>query len=501
MQTKEHFDVLIVGAGLSGIGAGCHLTKECPGKTFAILESRKTSGGTWDLFRYPGIRSDSDMYTLGYEFKTWTSEDGIAEGGDILNYIREAAKEHNVESKIRYEHKVIKANWDTNQALWLVDVVIGETGEVAQYTCKFFHTCCGYYNYEKGFTPDFPGVNQFKGEVIHPQLWPEELDYEDKKVVVIGSGATAVTLVPAMSEKAEKVTMLQRSPTYIIPLPKKNPLALKLFKFLPDKIAYSMTRVANVLLSMYLYSRSRNKPEKVRSMIRHITNKYVGEKVDVDVHFKPKYEPWDERLCVIPDGDLFKAIRKDKAHIETDHIETFTENGIQLKSGKHLDADIIVTATGLELQLLGGMELYIDGKPVEFTEKVGYKGMMFNDIPNMSIVFGYTNASWTLKADLINKYLCRLIKYMDKNDYDYCMPVINDPDVKAVPFLDLKSGYVMRAKDKLPKQGSKGPWKLNQNYFTDKFQLQVKTITDDSMLFVRKKPVEKEESVLLEKTA
>ncbi|HEX4937330.1 MAG TPA: NAD(P)/FAD-dependent oxidoreductase [Candidatus Kapabacteria bacterium] len=480
----EYVDVLIIGAGLSGIGAACHLRRDCPNKTFAILEGRNAMGGTWDLFRYPGIRSDSDMYTLGYNFKPWTNPKAIADGASIRDYIRETAAEHKVDRKIRYGHKVIRADWSSDQAQWTVDILRTDSGDTLQMRCNFLLGCTGYYNYAAGFTPHFEGREQFKGTIIHPQHWPEDLDYSGKRVVVIGSGATAVTLVPAMTDKAAHVTMLQRSPSYVASVPLEDKLSNKLRRYLPEKLVYRMARTRNVGFQMGFFKLARSKPDTIKRLLLSQVKRQVGPNVDM-AHFTPNYNPWDERLCAVPNGDLFKVIRKGKASVVTDHIERFTENGILLKSGKTLEADIIITATGLDLQLLGGTQLAVDGKPFEMSQTMNYKGVMFRDLPNFAMVFGYTNASWTLKADITCEYLCRLLKLMDRKGARQCTPRAKPGSVHEVPFLDMKSGYVQRALSRLPRQGSRAPWKLYQNYALDLAMLRFGKIEDDVLEFTR----------------
>jgi monooxygenase len=417
----EHVDVLIVGAGLSGIGAAYHLQKQCPNKKVVIVERRQAIGGTWDLFRYPGIRSDSDMFTLGYNFKPWTNPKAIADGTSIREYVQETARENGIDKKIRFGLQVRNAAWSSANATWTVDAVREATGEAVQFTCRFLLMCSGYYNYDSGYTPEFKGIENYQGQVVHPQKWTEDIDYTNKNVVVIGSGATAVTLVPSMADKAAHVTMLQRSPTYVISVPERDIISDKLRPFLPEKMVYRLARTRNVGLQMMFYRLSKNKPEVAKRFLLQMVRRQLGKNADMS-HFTPKYNPWDERVCAVPDGDLFKVIRQGKASVVTDHIDTFTKTGIRLKSGQELQADMIITATGLNLQLLGGMKIQVDGKPFEMTETLNYRGVMFKDLPNLAMIFGYTNASWTLKADLSSEYICRLLKHMDKDGLRQCTP-------------------------------------------------------------------------------
>jgi cation diffusion facilitator CzcD-associated flavoprotein CzcO len=479
----EHLDVLIVGAGLSGVGAACHLQTKLPGKTYAIFEAREAIGGTWDLFRYPGIRSDSDMFTLGYSFAPWKSPKSIADGPSILAYIKETARDFGVDRNIRFHHQVVRAEWSTPDARWTVTAQRDDTGETVHVTCDFLFMCSGYYRYDEGYSPEFKGSDRFAGQVIHPQHWPEDLDYAGKRVVVIGSGATAVTLVPAMAETAGHVTMLQRTPTYIVSLPGRDPIATLLAKFLPQKALYPIVRWKNVLLSMLSFQVSRRKPQLMKGLIRKGLEKSLPEGFDIDTHFKPPYDPWDQRMCVVPDGDLFEAIKRDDVDIVTDEIETFTENGIQLRSGKELAADIIVTATGLNMLAIGGAQLAVDGQDVVLSETVGYKGMMFSGVPNLAAAIGYTNASWTLKCDLVCQYVTRLLEYMDENGYREVVPKWSDPNLPTTPFVDLKSGYVLRAVDQFPKQASREPWRLYQNYIRDLLMLRHRPLVDEALEF------------------
>ncbi len=482
----EHFDVLIVGAGLSGIGAAYHLQKECPGKSYIILEGRQASGGTWDLFRYPGVRSDSDMYTLGYRFRPWREAKAIADGPSILRYIRETAQENGIDRKIRYGHQAKVASWSTDECKWKVDAA-GPEGRAVRLTCNFLYMCSGYYDYAAGYMPGWPRMENFRGQIVHPQKWPEGLDYAGKRIVVIGSGATSVTLVPALVEKAAHVIMLQRSPSYVLALPSKDMLAEWLRGKVPEHLAYMIVRWKNVLVAMYLYNQSRSKPEKIKKWLLGMAQKALGPGHDVAKHFTPKYNPWDQRLCFVPDADLFRAIKSGKASVVTDEIEMFTEKGLRLRSGEELEADIIVTATGLKVQLMGGMEVWVDGARVNLSRTMSYKGMMYSDVPNLASSFGYTNASWTLKSDLTAEYVCRLLKHMEAGGYDYCTPRKRDASIAEVPAIDFSSGYIQRAKDVLPKQGSKRPWRVHQNYALDLLEFRFASVDDGTMEFARAK--------------
>jgi monooxygenase len=480
---SEHVEVLIVGAGLSGVGAACHLQERCPGKSYAILEARDTIGGTWDLFRYPGIRSDSDMFTLGYRFRPWRDEKSLADGSTILEYIRDTAREHRVEDKIRFGHRVLAAEWSSADARWTVRAERAG-GETVELTCDFLYGCTGYYRYDEGYSPDFPGSERFRGEIVHPQHWPENLDYAGKRIVVIGSGATALTLVPAMAERAAHVTMLQRSPAYVISLPARDPFANAVRRLLPEKPAYTVARWKNVLMAMVSFKLARRAPQLVRRIVRATVAHQLPDGYDVDRHFNPTYDSWDQRLGLVPGGDLFKAISSGSASIVTDTIETFTETGMRLASGEELEADVIVTATGLNLLVLGGMSIAVDGEDVDMAETVAYKGMMFSGIPNMAMALGYTNASWTLKCDLVAEYVCRLINHMDARGYRIATPRAPEPTLPTEPFIDLKSGYVLRSLDQLPKQGAEQPWRLHQNYARD-IRLLRRGPVDDAMGFSR----------------
>ena len=480
----EHFDVLIVGAGFSGIGAGYRLQTECPGKTYAILESRNAMGGTWDLFRYPGIRSDSDMYTLGFAFRPWREKKSIAGGASIVNYIRETASEYGIDQKIRYGHTVTRASWSSPHAEWTVDAT-GPEGKPLRFTCNFLYMCSGYYDYAQGYLPGWPQMDRYRGRIVHPQHWPEDLDVAGQRIVVIGSGATAVTLVPALARTAAHVTMLQRSPSYIVARPSEDPIAKWMNGRLPESLAGKLLRWKNVLLGTYFYNFARKKPERTKKMIFQYVSKFLGPEYDAAKHFTPRYNPWDQRLCLIPDADLLVAIRAGKASIVTDEIATFTERGLHLKSGEELPADIIVTATGLNIKLLGGIRMTVDGANINPVQSLSYKGMMYSDIPNFASAFGYTNASWTLKSDLTAQYMCRLLNYMQSRDYAYCTPRRRDPSITEEPAITLNSGYLQRSNDLLPKQGSKKPWRLHQNYARDLLALKLGRINDGTMEFTR----------------
>ena len=482
MGNLEHLDVLIVGAGLSGIGAAYHLQTYCPQKTWAIFEGREVIGGTWDLFRYPGVRSDSDMYTLGYRFRPWKNARAIADGPSILEYIEETAREYDIDQKIRFDHRVRRATWSSRTSQWTVEAERSGGGAI-RITCNFMYLCTGYYNYESGYLPQWKGVEQFNGTIVHPQKWPNDLDYDRKRVVVIGSGATAVTLVPAMAERAAHVTMLQRSPTYIVNLPSRDKIANTLRRHLPLKTAYAVTRWKNVFLQMFFYTMARKKPQLFKNMVMKGVRHQLG--AGYEQHFSPSYNPWDQRLCLVPDADLFNSIRNGNASVVTDKIDSFTESGIRLESGKELEADIVVAATGLDLRLMHGLELTVDGKAVDMSKTMAYKGMMFSDVPNLAAAFGYTNASWTLKCDLTSEYVCKLLNHMDRFGYTKCTPRKSDSSVQEEPVLDFTSGYVQRALGSLPKQGSKTPWRLHQNYALDLIGVRFNDIDDGVMEFRR----------------
>jgi cation diffusion facilitator CzcD-associated flavoprotein CzcO len=483
-RAPEHVDALIVGAGLSGVGAASRLRAECPGKTFAVLEARGAIGGTWDLFRYPGVRSDSDMFTLSYRFRPWTGSTAIADGRSIRRYIEETAREYRVTERIRFHHRVVSAEWSSADARWTVTAERTDTGETVRLTCSWLTVAAGYYDYAEGFRPRFRGEERFGGALVHPQHWPEDLDYAGKRIVVIGSGATAVTLVPSLTDRAAHVTMLQRTPSYIISLPEKDPIATVLRKRLPAAAAYRIVRAKNVLLTTVMYQFSRRRPAAMKALIRKGLVKQLPAGYEVDTHFSPPYDPWDQRLCIVPDGDLFRALSDGSASIVTDRIAEFTETGVRLESGAELPADIIVTATGLKVRPLGGMSLTVDGEKVDLAERYSYKGMMFSGVPNLAMVFGYTNASWTLRADLINRYACRLLRHMDAHGYVAATPV-PPKDGHSAPFVDLTSGYIQRALHELPRQGSRSPWRVYQNYLLDRRLMRRGSLEDEGMTFQR----------------
>lgn len=480
----EHFDVVIVGAGISGISTAWHLQDRCPTKSYVILERRANIGGTWDLFKYPGIRSDSDMFTLGFRFKPWTSAKSIADGPSIWNYINEAAQENGIDKHIRTNHRVLGADWSDAENRWTITVEAD--GEQKQITAWFLSVCSGYYNYDQGYSPEFPGADDFAGQIIHPQHWPEDLDYAGKKIVVIGSGATAVTLIPSLvNGGAAHVTMLQRSPTYIGSLPLVDPVAEKTNKYLPKNLAHFVNRWKAIAFSTAQYQLARKFPNYMRKTLMTMAQRRLPEGFDVQKHFGPRYNPWDERLCLAPNGDLFKTIRAGKADVVTDTIAKFTETGIKLTSGEELTADIIITATGLNMQLFGGASLTRNGQEVDLTETMTYKGLMLSGVPNMAITFGYTNASWTLKADLVSEFICRVLNYMDDNGFDRVEPQHPGDAVDALPFMDFNPGYFRRAMDSLPKSGSRAPWRLKQNYFFDLRMIRYDKVDEESLHFTK----------------
>jgi monooxygenase len=478
------FDVLIVGAGLSGIGAAAHLTMQCPDKSFAILEQRADMGGTWDLFRYPGIRSDSDMHTLGYRFKPWLHEKTIADGPSIWDYVHETAAEYAITPKIKFRHRVISADWSSATARWTVTTQHEDSGEQLHYTANFLFMCAGYYDYDKGYRPEFPGEADFKGQILHPQHWPQDLDYAGKKVVVIGSGATAVTIVPVVARQAAKVTMLQRTPTWMVSQPSIDPFSRAVRKVLPEKAAYAVTRFKNILWQRIVYKRARSQPAKVGETLLNMARKELPASIDIDTHFTPPYGPWEQRMCLIPDSDMFKAVSDGSAEVVTDHIDHFTAMGIKLKSGKELEADIIVTATGLNLVTLGKTALSIDGKPTKLSDHFNYKGVMFSDMPNLASVFGYINASWTLKTDIVADYVCRLLKTMDAKGASIANPKLGDTNMPRLPFVsDFSSGYFARSFDALPVNGDRHPWRVLQDYRAEKKILTKDAIDDGTLVF------------------
>lgn len=478
----EHVDVLIVGAGLSGIGAAYHLQDRCPAKSYLILEGRDAIGGTWDLFRYPGVRSDSDMYTFGYAFQPWTGGESFADGPAIRAYIRGTAEAHGIDRKIRFQHRVVGAAWSSAEAQWTVDVEVGPEAQPARFTCGFLYTCTGYYDYEEGYAPTWPGMARYRGRIVHPQHWPDDLDYAEQRVLVIGSGATAVTLVPAMATEAAHVTMLQRSPTYVVAQPAQDAIADRLRRLLPERLAYGLIRWKNVLRSWFYYQLARRRPEGFRAAVMRRAQEALGPAVDVDPHFNPSYDPWDQRLCLAPDGDLFEALRAGRASIVTGHIETFTEAGVRLQSGQELEADLVVTATGLVLRLLSGITLTVDGEPVDLAQTMAYKGAMYSGVPNLTSAFGYTNASWTLKVDLTAAWVCRLLNYMDQHGWATVTPQ-RDPAQEEEPVIDFSSGYVQRALDQLPAQGAERPWRLHQNYALDLLDFRFSSVDDGALVF------------------
>lgn len=490
MQTK-YIDILVIGAGLSGIGAGYHIQTKCPEKSYLILEGRESIGGTWDLFRYPGVRSDSDMFTLGYSFHPWASTKAISEGAIILDYIRDTARQFGIDQHIRFNHRVCRASWSSEEALWTVDAEIGEEKTPVQFTCRFLYMCTGYYDYDNGYTPAWDSISTFKGEVVHPQKWTADIDYAGKQVVVIGSGATAVTIVPAMAETAQHVTMLQRSPTYIVSRPSESKVVKWLYRLFPKRVAFGLSRWESILFQMYQFILARRFPKTVKKTIMDMAREELGKDYDVETHFNPSYNPWDERLCLVPDSDLFNAIKSGKASIVTDHIQHFTKDGIQLKSGDELRADIIVTATGLRVKLLHGITLIVDGKSVDLGKTFTYKGMMFSNVPNFAQSFGYTNASWTLKSELISEYVCRMVNYMDKKDYNYCVPKHNTTSPEnGKPAVDFTSGYIQRALRELPKQGDTRPWLAHQNYILDMMDIRFGQLDDGVLTFSIKHPIQ-----------
>ena len=481
-MASETFDVVIIGAGLSGIGAACHLKKNLPNKRYIILESRDAMGGTWDLFRYPGVRSDSDMHTLGYAFKPWIQKKSIAEGSDILAYIREAASDFDVDSNIRYGQTVTEASWDSTTARWTLTLTSADGSENSM-QCQFVYSCTGYYRYDAGYLPDYPGSDRYKGLLVHPQHWPSDLDVTGKRVVVIGSGATAITLVPSLAKTAREVTMLQRSPTYIISSSAIDSVAEMLRSWLPPNLAYQLTRWKNWATHSLLYSISRRYPDFMKRKLLHWVRLQTNSEVDLAKHFTPKYNPWDQRLCLAPNGDFFRALRKRQATLVTDHIRSFSETGIQLESGEHLEADVVVSATGLQMLALGGIRFSVDGQSTPIPETLGYRGMMLSGLPNMAVALGYTNASWTLKCDLTSEHVCRLLSYMDRHNFTHCIAINHHKDMKTSPLLDFSSGYISRSIDEFPKQGDRAPWRLRQNYLFDTLSFRFSRLKDSALAF------------------
>jgi len=494
-MTEQHFDVIIIGAGLSGIGSACHISRECPDKSLAIIERRQTMGGTWDLFKYPGIRSDSDMTSFGYQFKPWFSDTVLAKGPDIRNYVNDTAQEFGITEKVKFGLKIISANWSSTLQKWELSALNEQTQKTENFTCQFLLNCTGYYDYDQGYKPKFLDEDRFKGEVLHPQHWPENYDYSGKKVVVIGSGATAITIVPSMADTAAHVTMLQRSPTYIMSLPDTDKIARFMTKIMPDSWAYLITRKRNILIQRALYAVSMKWPNFMRKLLMKNVKKELGENVDTK-HYSPRYNPWEERLCAAPDGDFFAKIRDKKASVVTDEIDRFSENGIILKSGEKLEADIIVTATGLNLQMMGGLNLTINAEASPLSEKMTYKSVMIEGIPNFSWVFGYTNAPWTLKCDIASRYICRLIKHMDSQGHVVATPTDNGDNKASEGILDgFEPGYAQRAKHMLPRQGKAGPWRLEMNYAKDKKILLNHPVADEFMKFESKNNASVESSI------
>ena len=510
----EHFDVLVVGAGLSGIGAGHHLQTRCPGRSYAILEGRERLGGTWDLFRYPGVRSDSDMYTLGYSFRPWEEAKVIADGPSILKYVQDTARDHGIDRHIRYGHRVKHAAWSTQDAMWTVEAELtpettlsspargetqsasggpaptgsGEANDTVRFTCNFLFMCSGYYRYAEGYTPELPGIERFKGRVVHPQHWTHDIAYAGQRVVVIGSGATAVTLVPELARTAAHVTMLQRSPSYVFTRPSQDRIANRLRRVLPAKLAYSIARWKQVLLTMYFFNLCRRNPARAKGLLLGGVRAQLGRDYDIAKHFTPRYNPWEQRLCLVPDGDLFHAIKARRASVVTDQIESFTETGLKLVSGAELEADLIVTATGLNLQVLGGLQVTVDGAPIDWARTMSYKGLMFGGVPNFASAFGYTNASWTLKSDLTCEYVCRLLNHMKARGLRQCTPHNTDPTITETPWIDFSSGYVQRSLPLFPKQGSRAPWIAHQNYARDIMTLRYGKLDDGVMAFTNPRP-------------
>ncbi len=488
-MNRDTVDVLIVGAGISGIAAAYYLKTRCPQLDWTIVEGRDAIGGTWDFFRYPGVRSDSDMFTLGYRFRPWRGEDAIADGAAILDYLKDTAREFGIDRRIRFGQRVSRVAWSSEQALWTVDIERG--GDKAQIRCNFLFMCTGYYRYDGGYTPSWPGLADFAGRIVHPQDWSgrgqgvdrDDPDYDGKRVIVIGSGATAVTIAPALARKAKHVTMLQRSPSYVVSMPARDNQVNRLRGRLPDRLLSWLARWKMILFTMYYYRKARVHPGQTREMILAAVRELLGPAYDVERHFGPAYKPWDQRLCVAADADLFASIKDGKVSMVTDHIERFVEAGLQLRSGQILTADIIVTATGMRMSIMDGVEIFVDGQAVQLGDTLSYKGMMYSNIPNLASAFGYTNASWTLKCELICEYVCRLLNYMDRRGYGQCLPRLDTESPAAQPMIDFTSSYVRRARDELPKQGDRPPWKVYQNYVKDLLMMRYGKIDDGVMEF------------------
>ncbi|MBC7599401.1 MAG: NAD(P)/FAD-dependent oxidoreductase [Polaromonas sp.] len=486
-MTVEHFDVVIVGAGLSGIGAAYAVQTQCKGKRYAIFEGRDAIGGTWDLFRYPGVRSDTDMYTLGYYFRPWTKPYSMADGASILQYVRDTASEFGIDKNIRFGHQVKSAAWSSDTARWTVQAEIGPNKTLLTYTCGFLYLCSGYYDYAEGFAPQWPGQEVFVGQVVHPQFWPQSLDYSGKQVVVVGSGATAITLVPSMTDKAAHVTMLQRSPSYVLSLPSSDGIANALHRWLPAKLAHKLVRAKNVAFAMLFYEVCKRKPEFAKKVFHGALAKQLPADFDFKTHFKPRYDPWDERVCFVRDGDMFKVLSDGRASMETDSIDHFTPDGLVLASGKTLKADIVVTATGLKLKTCAGMRFTVDGQAIDLGKAYAYQGMMLSGVPNLAFCVGYTNASWTLRADLASRYVTRLINYMARTGLSVCVPTCDESTMTPEPLIGLRSGYVLRAVESFPKQGATAPWRMAQNYLADLLNLRFRSVAHKNLAFSRAK--------------
>ncbi len=476
----EHFEVLIVGAGLSGIGAAYYIQEKYRSESYAILEARVSMGGTWDFFKYPGLRSDSDMYTFGFPFHPWENPKAIADGPSILEYIKDTAKTFQIDKKIRYGHRVVEIEWSTEIKKWTLTIKIQGEESSIQMTCSFLMMCCGYYSYEKAYTPEFKGIEAFEGEVLHPQFWDDSLDYSDKTIVIIGSGATAITLVPELAKKARRVTMLQRSPTYILNSPSEDLIANTLKRILPKKWAHHLVRWKNILLSIFVYTWSRKAPKSLSRLLKKGVKSSLGDKFN-EKDFSPKYHPWDQRLCLVPDNDFFEAMKQNKAFVETDTIAAFNTRGIETTSGKQLDADIIVTATGLKIQVIGGATIKIDGNEIDTSKLLAYRGVMFSGVPNFGVAIGYTNASWTLKCDLNCRFVSKLLNHMKENNFEVVIPNFDHEKYGTERLLDFDAGYILRAEDVLPKQGSESPWKVHQNYIKDLLALNYVNLNDQHL--------------------